>query len=301
MPALVRRTSTSPCRTVAFFDNLAFGAADENWLKVPTELYDLQVRLAGESNVVLWFVDVPLASNIIHTVYAVGTLDDESIQILMTLDDRIAGGTTMEFEPETSKMRVAHLSPDAPNVDVWIDGALVPGLANVPFEAVGEYLELVAATHRIQIFATGETVDPVIDTGITLDPRLDHTVAATGQVMAEVGNPRRIAATVITYDGRTPDIGEALVRFVHTSPDAPAVDVRVANGGPTLSSDKSFRQISDLINLTADTYDLEVVLTDGGAPVLSVPGVTFGPTDVVTIYATGFAGDASLNALLVAE
>ena len=41
-----------------------------------------------------------------------------------------------------ARVRVAHLSPDAPAVDVWVDGSRV--LENVPFKAFSSYLELPA-------------------------------------------------------------------------------------------------------------------------------------------------------------
>ena len=39
-------------------------------------------------------------------------------------------------------LRAAHLSPDAPNVDVYLNNELVNALVNVPFEAISGYLEV---------------------------------------------------------------------------------------------------------------------------------------------------------------
>jgi hypothetical protein len=57
-------------------------------------------------------------------------------------------------QDDMTQIRVAHLSPDAPNVDVWVDGSVA--LEDVPYEAVSGYLELAAGEHRIQITPTGD-------------------------------------------------------------------------------------------------------------------------------------------------
>jgi hypothetical protein len=92
--------------------------------------------------------------------------------------------------------------------------------------------------------------------------------------------------------------GEALVRFVHFSPDAPAVDI-VVEGGPTLFSDVAFRGLAGYDPVAAGTYDLEVRLSDGGGLALSVPGVQLGGSESYTVFAIGLAGNATLTALLV--
>ena len=108
-------------------------------------------------------------------------------------------------------VRVVHASPDAPNVDVWVDGETV--LTDVPFTAVSDYLTLPAGTYNVQVTATGST-DPVIDADLALEAGTSYTVAATG-MLAD------ITATVLT-DDRTPADGQAKLRVFHASPSAPA-------------------------------------------------------------------------------
>src|SRR5688572_13621790 len=103
-------------------------------------------------------------------------------------------------------VRVVHASPDAPNVDVWVDGETV--LTDVAFTAVSDYLALPAGTHNVQVTATGST-DPVIDADLTLDSGVSYTVAATG-LLAD------ITATVLT-DDRTPANDQSKLRVFHAS------------------------------------------------------------------------------------
>ena len=144
-------------------------------------------------------------------------------------------------------IRVVHASPDAPNVDVWVDGETV--LTDVPFTAVSDYLTLPAGTYNVQVTATGST-DPVIDADLTLEAGTSYTVAATG-LLAD------ITATVLT-DDRMPADGQAKLRVFHASPSAPAeVDVAVTDG-PILVEALAYPEATGYLTVDAGTYPLEI-------------------------------------------
>src|SRR3712207_9365495 len=54
-----------------------------------------------------------------------------------------------------AQVRVAHLAPDAPNVDVYVNGD--PVLTNVAYTTVSGYLSLPAGTQQVTVYATGDT------------------------------------------------------------------------------------------------------------------------------------------------
>jgi hypothetical protein len=144
-------------------------------------------------------------------------------------------------------VRVVHASPDAPNVDVWVDGETV--LTDVPFTAVSDYLALPAGTYNVQVTATGST-DPVIDADLTLEASTSYTVAATG-LLAD------ITATVLT-DDRMPADGQAKLRVFHASPSAPPeVDVAVTDG-PILVEALAYPEATGYLTVDAGTYPLEI-------------------------------------------
>ena len=144
-------------------------------------------------------------------------------------------------------VRVVHASPDAPNVDVWVDGETV--LTDVPFTTVSDYLTLPAGTYNVQVTATGST-DPVIDADLTLEAGTSYTVAATGLVA-------EITATVLV-DDRTPADGQAKLRVFHASPSAPAqVDVAVTDG-PILVEALAYPEATAYLTVDAGTYPLEI-------------------------------------------
>lgn len=156
-------------------------------------------------------------------------------------------------------VRVVHASPDAPNVDIWVDGETV--LTDVPFTAVSEYLTLPAGTYNVQVTATGST-DPVIDADLTLEAGTSYTVAATG-MLAD------ITATVLT-DDRMPAEGQAKLRVFHASPSAPSeVDVAVTDG-PILVEAIAYPEATDYLTVDAGTYPLEIRAAGDDAAALTL-------------------------------
>lgn len=132
-------------------------------------------------------------------------------------------------EKEVANVRVAHLSPDAPNVDVFVDDEAV--LEDVPFKAVSEYLELPAGSYNVKVAPAGAgSEEAVLDEDLDV-PAADLTVAAIGEVAGE-NQPLELA--VFEDDNSDPGDDTARVRAVHASPDAPAVDVVVAETGDAL-------------------------------------------------------------------
>lgn len=167
-----------------------------------------------------------------------------------------------------------------------MDGQTV--LTDVPFSAVSDYLCLSAGSHRIS--PAGAASPVVIDATVTFAPGGAYTVAATGLLSSN-----DLQVLVLADDlGTIPS--QAKVRFVHTSPDAPAVDIAVS-GGPVLFSNVSFRGASAYAEVSPGTYDLEVRLAGTSTVALALPGVALSAGTNATSFAIGQVGDGSLSAL----
>ena len=90
-------------------------------------------------------------------------------------------------------------------------------------------------------------------------------------------------------DDRTLPGNAARARFVHASPNAPAVDIALA-GGPVLFGNVSFSGVGAPVTVPAGTYDLEVRLAGTNTVVLPLPGIKLDVNTVYTVAATGFVG-----------
>ena len=263
------------------FPNLSFRDSSAYEVLAPGT-YDLDLRLAGTSTVALPIGPVTVEAGTVIDVFARGLLGDSSLTVVSVLT-RGAG---------PAKVRVAHLSPDAPAVDVWVDGALT--LASVSFPTVSGYLELAPGTYSIQVRAAAPPNTVVIDESLTFFPGVAYSVAATGLIGQ--GDLLPLPLT----DDRTSDPGDARVRFVHLGPDAPAVDIAVT-GGPVLFANREFRESSDYIDVAPGTYDLEVRLAGTTTVALPLPGVTVEAGTNLSVFAIGLLSDSSLTALVAVD
>jgi hypothetical protein len=192
-----------------------------------------------------------------------------------------------------AQVRVAHLAPDAPNVDVYVNGD--PVLTDVPYTTVSGYLSLPAGTQQVTVYATGETTSPVIDVPVELAAGGAYTVAAVGLVADD-----SLTAQVYEDDLRSPASGNAKVRVVHASPDAGPVDV-VPRGGQALVEGLTFPDASPYAEVPAGSYTLDVNAAGTNKTALTVPDAKLASGGVYSAFAVGTVFADSLDVLLVQD
>jgi LPXTG-motif cell wall-anchored protein len=178
-----------------------------------------------------------------------------------------------------AKVRVIHASPDAPAVDVYVNNNKV--LTNVPFFTASDYLDLAGGSYDIKVTPTGQPDTAVIDAkGVAVEGGKAYTIAAGGKVAD-------IKPYILSDNLAAPAAGKAHVRVVHLSPDAPAVDIKVA-GGPTLISNLAFGKDSGYLPVDAGTYDLQVVPAGKTEPVvIDLKGTKLEAGKIYDVFATG--------------
>lgn len=190
-----------------------------------------------------------------------------------------------------ASVRFVHASPDAPAVDVIVDGAVVvPGLA---FGQATDYLALSPDEHQIQIVPGGSDVSSaVIET--TLDPEGgENYVVAVSGLLAD------IEAKVYDVDKDDLDSGQSRLRLINLAPDDANVDLFVS-GGDELFDDLEFGEASDYTDLDAGTYDFEVRQHESETVALSVPGFEVGVGNAYDMLLLGQAADSTLSVLPLA-
>lgn len=185
-----------------------------------------------------------------------------------------------------ARVMAVHASPDAPAVDLLVDNVVAGSGLAYPNNTA--YLSVASGTRNVKVRVAGTTTT-VIDANLPVAGGVNYSVFATGPVAA-------LQPLVLTDDLTTPASGKAHVRFVHLSPDAPAVDVAVT-GGPVLFPNQAFRGYTAFTPVDAATYDLEVRLAGTTTVALAVPGVTLQAGKIYTVFAKGFAGGSGAQAL----
>ncbi len=200
---------------------------------------------------------------------------------------------------------IGHFSPDAPNVNVYVDGTLQAGDVPYGFLAGGLFLE---GTVNIQI----EAILPDGATAIVLDE--DVTIPVRGGfigggytflgVIGDVGNLSllQVDQTTLTADVPANNF-PALV--THASPAVEAavggpVDVYVTAPGVPLAGEMpvgsfSFGETLDLGNVPAGTYQVRVGFDPGTGFVVAYDSgpVDIAPLDYVHLWAHDTVGAIS--------
>lgn len=177
-----------------------------------------------------------------------------------------------------ARIRVIHASPDAPAVDVFVDGQAA--LQNVAFPAISDYLDLPAGPHKLAVAPAGQgEAAAVISADVTLEAGKAYSVAA-------VGNLANIKAQIYNDDLAAPAAGKAHVRVIHASPDAPAVAVKVA-GGPTLIESLAFPNASQYLPVDAGSYNLQVTPAGANDVVLDLPNTQLQAGTIYDVFAVG--------------
>jgi len=271
------------------FDGVSYGHVTD-YVTVEGGMYELEVRADGNEDAgPVATLETPLNDTRVYTVFAGGYLtpDDEPADTPFVVEvdrenasERREQGGGAADSPAGARLRAVHASPDAPNVDVFVDGDRA--LADVPFGTVSDYLPLRPGRHEVAITAAGDPGTVVFEGDVNLSPDTDYTVAAIGELSESTFQP----LILVDDNSDVPD-GEARVRVVHASPDAPAVDVTVGDGATTLVDDLPFGEATDFLGVPAGDYELEVRPADGGDPVAEIPA-TFEDGAVYTAFAAGY-------------
>ena len=208
----------------------------------------------------------------------------------------ISGWSALSASAQESdaRVRVLHGSPDAPPVDVFVDGNKV--IPNLAFGSITDYVTLPAGAHNVKVFPAPSdgTGTPVIEADLTLEAGKDYTVAAAN-VLAS------IEPVVYVDNNAAPAAGKGHVRVIHLSPDAPAVDI-FAEGAGVVVPNLAFKAASDYLPLDAATYNIQVRVADTVTVALNVGAVPVEAGKVYTVFAIGLAnGTPALSAKLTTD
>ena len=219
------------------------------------------------------------------------------IGVIVTLRDefeqRLAGSDRPDDLPKPSTsdepalIRVAHTSSDTSNVDVYVDNSLA--FSNVAFDTVTSYDAFPAGRHAIKVVPSGQSEPVLAQTDLDLAPGSLYSFAA-------IGEGADLELLTLSDQATGPDGELANVRFVHASPNAPAVDIAVADGGRTLVSGLSFKESSDYLTVDSGIYNLEARRAGTDEVIATLPSVVLGDETVHTIFATRM-GDVTTSSV----
>ncbi|RKS71309.1 uncharacterized protein DUF4397 [Motilibacter peucedani] len=164
--------------------------------------------------------------------------------------------------PATGWLRLAHLSPDTPAVDIYLSsyaGGKPVVLKDVSYGDVGSYMSVPRGTYTATMRLAGSAgaSSPVLEGTAQVNAGKAYTVAA-------VGLRKDLTAKVLGDDLTPPPADKGRVRLIQASTRAEQVDVK-AIGGPTLATAAEFGTSTGYATIGAGRWSVRVTPLDGSA------------------------------------
>jgi len=198
----------------------------------------------------------------------------------------------------TAQVRVVHGSPDAPAVDVLVDGTEV--LADVAYKQSSPYLSVPAGTRNIKVNAANSTTT-VINANAAVTKDYAYTVIATNRLAS-------IEPLVLQDDLAAPAAGNIKLRLVHGAPSVGQVDIYITAPGANLATATPnltavpFKGASGYLEVPAGNYQVRITPTGTKTVAIDTGALTLAAGQIRTgIAVEAPGGGAPLTALLLAD
>jgi hypothetical protein len=293
------------------FANTAYGDATAYADTAPLDGVEISARASGTTADVLAIKPASLPAGTIATAFAIGELPGPEaaapLAVLLCIDNKEHGLDTecslVGAPPERARVRIAHLSPDAPAVDVCIAPAGTPypaqpllasfdSRAGLAYTQVTKYLDLPAGAYDVRIVLASETTcaNPAVPdtTNVAVTSGLTATVAAIGRL----GGAPAFRLGVFA-DAATVSAGKGKLRFVHASPGTPNVDVGIkdAHGNFTrLFANVAFSNAGELETAPL-TATVAARAAGSTSDAIVIPNVAIAAGDIKSAIAIGILGN----------
>lgn len=186
-----------------------------------------------------------------------------------------------------SAIRVLHLSPDAPAVDVYVDDVMEAPVVGLEFLSGTPHAEVPAGVHRFRVAPTGTSAaSAVIDVSPTMEADVKYTAVAIGRVAD-------IQPLLLVDDAAGLAADKIRVQVAHAASAVGQVDIWNLTGGtPSLLLENvDFGAAATLPDLPAGAYRVGIDVNNDAAPdvTFSLPSLPGGTS--VNLFAVSDASD----------
>lgn len=182
-------------------------------------------------------------------------------------------------------VRVVHASPDAPAVDVYVDGMRT--VAGAEFKAVTPYGDVPSGKHKVMVTAAGNKEAVVFEADVDLTAGTYYTVAAVGYL-------KNIKPKIFTDMGLNKDKGKAEINVYHLSPNGPRVQTLAVDMGNAalLKNGLAYGNREKLV-VNPMGVNLNVVPFGATTPVVkNLSGISVAGGKTYSVFAVGVVGSS---------
>lgn len=197
----------------------------------------------------------------------------------MVLAVALAAVPQLSYAQETeSSVRIMHASPDAPNVDVYLDDVKVA--TDAPYFTLGERFAVLGGEHRLQVVQAGFPLEQaLIDQTIQIETNDEYIVAITGPAS-------NLEVRLIDDEVDSSPLSKARVRIIHLA-EAPALDVRLADGDYLLTD--QYYGSEDYVDVAPGAVVLDLLEAGTDRVVARTQELRFEQGWNYTLVVTGFS------------
>lgn len=262
---------------------------------VPAQPFVVGLDVNADQTPDLLFEVPELPRGIVVNVFAV--LDATGAPFLLA---QTQGAAVTRLDPLSSRLRVLHLSPDAPAVTALVDGVKPAEFQSISFTQATPYTSFAAGPHRLDVSTDGTPGGSVLSVAAAqFSAGRSYTAVAFNRVAA--------LGAMLLEEPAAPSGNNIKVRAIHAAPGVGQVDVLSLGADGTTTpvvSDVDFGDASAALELPAGAYTLGVDLDDDANPELyfELPSLPGGSTANVfvtqdaqgAVFALAQLGDGSI-------
>ncbi|MEO5601222.1 MAG: DUF4397 domain-containing protein [Cyclobacteriaceae bacterium] len=211
-----------------------------------------------------------------------------SIVIILFLSSCMDENNNVVTEPvQVAFVSVYHAAPDAPEFDIVVDDRTIN---TNPFDyaSYSGYLNFVTGSRNIKFTAVNAS-SALLDTTFSFSEGKAYSLFAVDRLS-------KLDALLVVDSAAVPSAGKAMVRFVHLSPDAPALDITLSGIETPLFSNKVFKQATSFQEIDARNYSIALKNAGGSDAFLSADDINIVAGRYYTIITRGFATPPAGNA-----
>ncbi|MDX9857288.1 MAG: DUF4397 domain-containing protein [candidate division Zixibacteria bacterium] len=283
-PAVDIKVNSGTGATV--FSNRAFKSVSD-YIEVDAGAYTFAVTATGSTAEEALYKPIGLQNGKVYTIVALGTLDKTDaypfrVRVFTDNDDGAAFADLLDADLPDATVRVLHTSYDGGPVDVLVDDAVA--FASLTYGEAAAYSVVTAGTRNIKVTPAGVSSTVLVETDDEFRSGNEYTLVAVDEA-ADLD-------LLIGGDNRTPNPDQAKVRFIHASPDAPRVDVRLNSGfGPKQFPNVAFRTIGAYSSVDAGDYVFVLTMADSTWELIAYEPIALANGQVYTLVALGTLDD----------
>ncbi|PSL44277.1 uncharacterized protein DUF4397 [Chitinophaga niastensis] len=209
--------------------------------------------------------------------------------------------------PPSANLAIIHAAPKVAAFDVFVAGKKVSqkvAYASHTGAPGTPYLSVASDVNTFKLVVDPASV--IAEDKLTLKANKNYSLIAY-DTLPKTGAPK-VKYVLLEDDLSVPVDGKANVRFLHLSPNMPAVDIVIYKGTDSLTLTTASTAYIAASPITADlakfktissgSYKLKVKTKDGTKvkTILEIPVVALTAKNVFTIYLKGIAGESGINA-----